>query len=85
MKNNTFKIYPSDESDIAQLITKSLVLGDFDLAATLCLSAEWYADAVLLSVKGGPQLLQRTTQKACFEERTTIFRLLPVYRHGGPG
>ena len=36
---NTFKIYPSDESDIDQLITKSLVLGDFDLAVTLCLSA----------------------------------------------
>ena len=52
----------SDDSDIDQLITKSLVLGDFDSAVTLCLSAERYADAILLSVKGGLQLLQRTTQ-----------------------
>ena len=31
-------------------------------------SAERYADVILLSVKGGPQLLQRTTQKAYFEK-----------------
>ncbi|KAF5318593.1 hypothetical protein D9619_010994 [Psilocybe cf. subviscida] len=69
-RNNGFKIYSSDESDIDRLVTKALVLGDFESAVSLCLSADRFADAILLAVRGGPDLLQRT-QKAYFERRTT--------------
>ncbi|KAH8115317.1 hypothetical protein DFH11DRAFT_1543420 [Phellopilus nigrolimitatus] len=37
---NMFRIYPSEESEFDHLVTKSLVLGDFESAVTLCLSAE---------------------------------------------
>ncbi|KAH8109041.1 hypothetical protein DFH11DRAFT_1691296 [Phellopilus nigrolimitatus] len=40
MKSNMFRIYPSEESEFDHLVTKSLVLGDFESAVTLCLSAE---------------------------------------------
>uniref|UniRef100_A0A8H7XM78 Protein transport protein SEC31 n=1 Tax=Psilocybe cubensis TaxID=181762 RepID=A0A8H7XM78_PSICU len=65
-----FRIYPSEESDNDRLVTKALVLGDFESAVSLCLSSDRYADAILLAVRGGPELLQRT-QKAYFERRTT--------------
>ena len=69
LKNNTFRICPAEESDVDRLVTKALVLGDFESAVTLCLATERFADAILLAVKGGPELLQRT-QKTYFEKRT---------------
>jgi protein transport protein SEC31 len=71
LKNNSFKIYPADESETNRLVTKALVLGDFESAVSLCLSSERYADAILLAVRGGPELLQ-PTQKAYFEKRTSL-------------
>lgn len=79
VKNNTFKIYPTDESETERLITRALVLGDFWSAVELCLSAERYADALLLSIKGGDDLLQRT-QKAYFESQTTKHPYLRLFQ-----
>ena len=79
LKNNTFKIYPSDESETDGLVTKALVLGDFESAVSLCLSAERYADAILLAIKGGEELLQRT-QKAYFERRTASHPYLRLFQ-----
>ncbi len=79
MKSNTFRIYPSEESDIDNLVTKSLILGDFESAVALCLSAERYADAILLAVKGSPELLHRT-QKAYFEKRTVNLPYLRLFQ-----
>ncbi|OAX38742.1 hypothetical protein K503DRAFT_137102 [Rhizopogon vinicolor AM-OR11-026] len=79
LKNNTFRIYPSDESETDGLVTKALVLGDFESAVSLCLSAERYADAILLAIKGGEDLLQRT-QKAYFERRTTSHPYLRLFQ-----
>ncbi|KAF9486167.1 hypothetical protein BDN70DRAFT_846626 [Pholiota conissans] len=75
LKNNGFRIYPANESDIERLVTKALVLGDFESAVSLCISADRFADAILLAVRGGPELLQRT-QKAYFERRTTTLPYL---------
>ena len=79
LKNNTFRIYPNDESETDGLVTKALVLGDFESAVSLCLSTERYADAILLAVKGGPELLQKT-QKAYFERRTTALPYLRLFQ-----
>lgn len=79
LKSNTFRIYPIDESETDRLVTKALVLGDFESAVSLCLSTERYADAILLAVKGGPDLLQRT-QKAYFERRTTELPYLRLFQ-----
>ena len=70
IKVNGFRIYPNEESDVDRLVTKALVLGDFDSAVALCLSSGRFADAILLAVRGGPELLQRT-QKAYFERQTS--------------
>ncbi|KAH7912755.1 hypothetical protein BJ138DRAFT_1060464 [Hygrophoropsis aurantiaca] len=79
LKNNNFRIYPADESDTDRLVTKALVLGDFESAVSLCLTAERYADAILLAIKGGDDLLQRT-QKAYFEKRTTSYPYLRLFQ-----
>ena len=79
MKNNTFKIYPADESETDRLVTKALVLGDFESAVSLCLSSDRFADAILLAVRGGPELLQRT-QRAYFERRTTTLPYLRLFQ-----
>lgn len=79
LQNNTFKIYPPDESETDRLVTKALVLGDFDSAVSLCLSSDRFADAILLAVKGGPELLQRT-QKAYFERQTIALPYLRLFQ-----
>lgn len=79
VKSNTFHIYPADESEMDRLVTKALVVGDFDSAVSLCLSMERFADAILLAVKGGPELLART-QKAYFEKRTVALPYLRLFQ-----
>lgn len=79
IRNNTFQIYPSDESKADRLITRALVLGDFESAVSLCISTERWADALLLGVKGGPELLQRA-QKAYFEKQTINHPYLRLYQ-----
>ena len=79
LKSNTFHIYPADESETDRLVTKALVVGDFDSAVSLCLSVERFADAILLAVKGGPELLART-QKAYFEKRTIALPYLRLFQ-----
>lgn len=78
-KTNTFRIYPSDESDADKLITRAIVLGDFESAVSLCVSTDRFADALLLAVRGGPELLART-QKAYFERRTTSLPYLRLFQ-----
>ena len=79
IRDHTFQIYPPGESDIDKLITQALVLGDFASAVELCLASERYADALLLAVRGGPELLQ-STQKAYFARRTTSHPFLRVFQ-----
>ncbi|KZT07919.1 uncharacterized protein LAESUDRAFT_697968 [Laetiporus sulphureus 93-53] len=79
LRNNTFKIYPPDESETDRLVTKALVLGDFESAVSLCLSSSRFADAILLAVKGGQELLQRT-QKAYFENQTATLPYLRLFQ-----
>ncbi|KDQ10528.1 hypothetical protein BOTBODRAFT_36224 [Botryobasidium botryosum FD-172 SS1] len=79
LKSNTFKIYPNDESEVDRLLTKSLVLGDFESAVSLCLSSERFADAILLAAKGGEDLLQRT-QKVYFERKSSSLPYLRLFQ-----
>lgn len=79
LRASTFRIYPSDESDADKLITRALVLGDFESAVSLCISTDCFADALLLAVRGGPELLART-QKTYFERRTTSLPYLRLFQ-----
>ena len=66
MKSNNFRIYPTNNSEMNQLVTKVLVLGNFELAVSLCMSLDRFANAIVLAIKGGPDLLLQT-QKAYFK------------------
>lgn len=79
LKNNNFSIYPAETSELDQLLTKALVLGDFESAVTLCISSNRFADAILLAVKGGEELLQKT-QKAYFERQTASLPYLRLFQ-----
>ena len=79
LKSNGFAIYPKETSEIDKLITKALVLGDFESAVSLCITSDRFADAILLAVKGGAELLQKT-QKAYFERQTTTLPYLRLYQ-----
>lgn len=79
IRTNTFQIYPKEESKGERLITRALVVGDFESAVSLCLSTERYADAILLAVRGGPELLQKA-QKAYFEKQTVNLPYLRLYQ-----
>lgn len=78
-RGNTFRIYPEGESNVDRLVTQALVLGDFSSAVDLCLSAQRYADALLIAVKGGPELLKKT-QNAYFESSTVALPYLRLYQ-----
>ncbi|CEH14651.1 wd40 repeat-like protein [Ceraceosorus bombacis] len=75
----TFRIYPAEEGEGERLITRALVLGDFESAVSLCLSSDRFADALLLAARGGPDLLART-QKTYFERRTTQLPYLRLFQ-----
>ena len=79
IRATTFKIYPSEESEADKLITRALVLGDFESAVSLCISSDRFADALLLAVCGGEDLLART-QKAYFEKRTSQLPYLRLFQ-----
>ncbi|KAI9627655.1 hypothetical protein H4Q26_017222 [Puccinia striiformis f. sp. tritici PST-130] len=78
-RNNTFQIYPSEESKGDRLITRALVVGDFESAVSLCITSERWADALLLGVRGGPELLQKA-QKAYFSKQTINHPYLRLYQ-----
>ncbi|KAF8952305.1 protein transport protein S31 [Haplosporangium bisporale] len=63
----SFHIYPSSGSDIDKKITRCVVAGDFDSAVNVCLYDNRLADALVLAICGGPELLERT-QRAYFEK-----------------
>lgn len=74
-----FAIYPTGESGVDQDITRALVLGDFESAVSLCLSVERYADAILLAVQGGEELMART-QSVYFAKKSASSPFLRVYQ-----
>ncbi|KAK0544963.1 protein transport protein S31 [Tilletia horrida] len=84
LKAVTFKIYPSEESEVDKLLTRALVLGDFESAVSLCISTERFADALLIAVQAqargqAPDLLERT-QAAYFEKRTAELPYLRLFQ-----
>ncbi|SNX86898.1 probable Protein transport protein SEC31 [Melanopsichium pennsylvanicum] len=79
IRPSTFKIYPSEESEADKLITRALVLGDFESAVSLCINSDRFADAFLLAVRGGDDLLAKA-QKAYFEKRTAQLPYLRLFQ-----
>uniref|UniRef100_A0A6J0UE36 Protein transport protein Sec31A n=1 Tax=Pogona vitticeps TaxID=103695 RepID=A0A6J0UE36_9SAUR len=72
--NETFNI--SVTEDIDGLITQALLMGNFESAVDLCLYDNRMADAIILAIAGGQELLSRTQKKYFAKTRGKITRLI---------
>ncbi|XP_075400245.1 protein transport protein Sec31A isoform X16 [Tenrec ecaudatus] len=70
----TFNI--SVSGDIDGLITQALLTGNFESAVDLCLHDNRMADAIILAIAGGPELLARTQKKYFAKSQSKITRLI---------
>ncbi|XP_054146143.1 protein transport protein Sec31A isoform X4 [Melozone crissalis] len=70
----TFNI--SVSGDVDGLITQALLTGNFESAVDLCLHDNRMADAIILAIAGGQELLSRTQEKYFAKMRSKITRLV---------
>ncbi|XP_010627216.1 protein transport protein Sec31A isoform X10 [Fukomys damarensis] len=70
----TFNI--SVNGDIDGLITQALLTGNFESAVDLCLHDNRMADAIILAIAGGQELLARTQKKYFAKSQSKITRLI---------
>uniref|UniRef100_A0A670ZSV3 Protein transport protein Sec31A n=1 Tax=Pseudonaja textilis TaxID=8673 RepID=A0A670ZSV3_PSETE len=63
-------------SDIDGLITQALLTGNFESAVDLCLHDNRMADAIILAIAGGQELLSKTQKKYFAKTRGKITRLI---------
>ncbi|KAF7729239.1 protein transport protein S31 [Apophysomyces ossiformis] len=56
------KLYPTNSSEIDRLITRTVVLGDFESAVNICLATDRLSDALMFAVCGGNDLLSRVRE-----------------------
>ncbi|XP_038254876.1 protein transport protein Sec31A isoform X13 [Dermochelys coriacea] len=70
----TFNI--SVSGDVDGLITQALLTGNFESAVDLCLHDNRMADAIILAIAGGQELLLRTQKKYFVKMQSKITRLI---------
>ncbi|XP_067412959.1 protein transport protein Sec31A isoform X10 [Emydura macquarii macquarii] len=70
----TFNI--SISGDVDGLITQALLTGNFESAVDLCLHDNRMADAIILAIAGGQELLLRTQKKYFAKMHSKITRLI---------
>ncbi|XP_061666251.1 protein transport protein Sec31A isoform X2 [Syngnathoides biaculeatus] len=69
-----FQIPVSCDTD--GLISQALLVGNFQGAVDLCLSDGRYAEAILLSISGGEDLLKKTQQKYLSKQKNSVSMLI---------
>ncbi|XP_057581958.1 protein transport protein Sec31A isoform X9 [Hippopotamus amphibius kiboko] len=74
LAGGTFSI--SISGDIDGLITQALLTGNFESAVDLCLHDNRMADAIILAIAGGQELLARTQKKYFAKSQSKITRLI---------
>lgn len=62
-------------ADIDGLITQALLTGNFESAVDLCLYDNRMADAIILAIAGGQELLSKTQKKYFAKTRGKITRV----------
>ncbi|XP_041671387.1 protein transport protein Sec31A isoform X1 [Cheilinus undulatus] len=73
-ENSHFQIPISCDTD--GLISQALLVGNFEGAVDLCLNDGRYAEAILLSISGGEELLKKTQQKYLSKQKNSISMLI---------
>ncbi|XP_060883692.1 protein transport protein Sec31A isoform X1 [Labrus mixtus] len=72
--NSNFQIPITCDTD--GLISQALLVGNFEGAVDLCLNDGRYAEAILLSISGGEELLKKTQQKYLSKQTNSISMLI---------
>lgn len=62
--------------DTDGLISQALLVGNFEGAVDLCLNDERYAEAILLAISGGEELLKKTQQKYLSKQKNSVSMLI---------
>lgn len=62
-------------ADVDGLITQALLTGDFEGAVDLCLHDNRMADAIILAIAGGQELLTKTQEKYFAKTQSKITRV----------
>ena len=57
------------------LVTQALLTANFEAAVEVCLHHERLAEAVVLAIAGGPELLARTQKKVFAASKTSLNRV----------
>uniref|UniRef100_A0A3P8YBN9 Protein transport protein Sec31A n=1 Tax=Esox lucius TaxID=8010 RepID=A0A3P8YBN9_ESOLU len=70
----SFQIPVSADTD--GLISQALLVGNFEGAVDLCLNDGRYAEAILLAISGGEELLQRTQRTYLDKQRSCVSMLI---------
>ncbi|XP_072311988.1 protein transport protein Sec31A [Eucyclogobius newberryi] len=73
-ETSSFQIPVSCDTD--GLISQALLVGNFDGAVDLCLNDGRYAEAILLAISGGEELLKKTQQKYLSKQKNSVSMLI---------
>ncbi|XP_016341080.1 protein transport protein Sec31A-like [Sinocyclocheilus anshuiensis] len=63
-------------SDMDGLISQALLVGNFEAAVDLCLNDGRFAEAILLSISGGEELLKKTQQRYLHRQTNSVSMLI---------
>ncbi|XP_038060867.1 protein transport protein Sec31A-like isoform X2 [Patiria miniata] len=66
----------SKKDDIDGLISQAVLTGNFEAAVEMCLHNDRLADAILLAIAGGPELLSKTQRRYFKKVKCNISRLI---------
>lgn len=69
------EVHPCLLADVDGLITQALLTGNFESAVDLCLHDNRMADAIILAIAGGQELLSRTQEKYFAKMQSKITRV----------
>ena len=73
LSNNEFNLLYFSDAD--GLLSQALLMGNFEAAVDMCLSEDKMAEAILLAIAGGPELL------SLMNSTSNILQMLMVYYH----
>ncbi|MGH0141344.1 UNVERIFIED_CONTAM: hypothetical protein FKN15_073281 [Acipenser sinensis] len=72
LPNDKPKFQISTTTNTDGLISQALLVGNFEGAVDLCLNDARFADAIILAISGGEELLKKTQQRYLAKQKTSI-------------
>ncbi|MGH0125298.1 UNVERIFIED_CONTAM: hypothetical protein FKN15_022179 [Acipenser sinensis] len=72
LPNDKPKFQISTTTDTDGLISQALLVGNFEGAVDLCFNDARFADAIILAISGGEELLKKTQQRYLAKQKTGI-------------